>query len=80
MLRGAGGSLLWVGKECRPDVSSACSMAMSWGSGRPKVMHVKQVNKTIAELKRTSNCYLRILPIPRETGMCMGFHQRRLSG
>ena len=45
------------------------AMAMSWGSGRPRVAHVKQVNKTIAELKRTSDCYLRILPIPLEVGM-----------
>ena len=41
MLRGAGGSLLWIGKESRPDVAGACSMAMSWGSGRPKISHVK---------------------------------------
>ena len=69
MLRGAGGSLLWVGKEARADTAGACAMAMSWGSGRPKVSHVKQVNKTIAELKRTSSCFLRILPIPLEEGM-----------
>ncbi|CAE7350344.1 RE1 [Symbiodinium sp. CCMP2592] len=69
MLRGAGGSLLWIGKEARPDVAGACSMAMSWGSGPPKISHVKQVNKTIAELKRTSDCYIRILPIPLESGM-----------
>ncbi|CAE7318488.1 RE1 [Symbiodinium sp. CCMP2456] len=69
MLRGAGGSLLWVGKEARPDVAGACARAMSWGSGRPKIQRVKFVNKTIAELKRTCNCYLRILPIPLEDGM-----------
>ena len=31
MLRGAAGSLLWVGRECRPDVAAACAMSMSWG-------------------------------------------------
>ena len=69
MLRGAGGSLLWVGKEARPDVAGACSMAMSWGSGRPCIKHIKGVNKTIAELKKTSDCYLRIMPIALSEGM-----------
>ena len=69
MLRGAGGSLLWIGKEARPDVTGACAMAVSWASGRPKIKHVTAVNKTIAELKRTSDCYLRIMPIPLQNGM-----------
>ena len=69
MVRGPGGSLLWVGKKARPDVAGACAMSMSWGSGNPKVQHVKLVNKTIAKLKKTSECYLRILPIPLENGM-----------
>ena len=28
MLRGAAGSLLWVGRECRPDVAAACAMSI----------------------------------------------------
>ena len=79
MLRGAGGSLLWVGKESRPDVSGACSMAMSWGSDRPKIKHVKAVNKTIGELKRTSDCYLRILPIPLDQGIWMAVSDASLA-
>ena len=71
MLRGAGGSLLWVGKECRPDVGAACAMAMSWGKDGPTVRHVKAVNKTINELKKTSAVYLRILPIDLKEGIWM---------
>ena len=69
MLRGAGGSLLWVGKECRPDVAAACAMSMSWGSAGPTIKHIKAVNKTINELKKTSDVYLRILPVPLANGI-----------
>ena len=71
LLRGAGGSLLWVGKECRPDVGAACAMAMSWGSSGPTVRHVKAVNKTINELKKTATVYLRILPSDLNKGIWM---------
>ena len=52
-LRGVGGSLLWVGKEGRPDVGAACAMAMSWSSNGPTVDHILAANKTVAELKKT---------------------------
>ena len=41
-LRGVGGSLLWVGKEGRPDVGAACAMAMSWSSNGPTVDHISR--------------------------------------
>ena len=63
MLRGAAGSLLWVGRECRPDVAAACAMSMSWGSQKPKIRHVKVANKVISELQRTPEAYVRLLPI-----------------
>eukprot|EP00439_Symbiodinium_sp_Y106_P072909 s1629_g13.t1 len=53
-LRGAAGSLLWVGKECRPDCGAACAMSMSWGSSPPTIRHVKAANKAINELHRTA--------------------------
>ena len=54
LLRGAAGSLLWVGKECRPDCGAACAMSMSWGSSPPTIRHVKAANKAINELHRTA--------------------------
>lgn len=48
-LRGVGGSLLWVGKEGRPDVGAACAMAMSWSSSGPTVDHILMANKTVIE-------------------------------
>ena len=58
-LRGVGGSLLWVGKEGRPDVGAACAMAMSWSSGGPTIDHILAANKTVNELKATATAYLR---------------------
>ncbi|CAE7489950.1 GIP [Symbiodinium sp. CCMP2592] len=59
LLRGAAGSLLWVGKECRPDCGAACAMSMSWGSKPPTIRHVKAANKAISELQRTAKTFLR---------------------
>ena len=70
-LRGMGGSLLWIGKEARPDVGAACAMAMSWSSNGPTVEHIVMGNKTVAELKQTKEAYLRILPIPTDAGIWM---------
>eukprot|EP00913_Durusdinium_trenchii_P018599 g17477.t1 len=68
-LRGVGGSLLWVGKEGRPDVGAACAMAMSWSSSGPTVDHILMANKTVNELKQTMEVYLRIIPIPTDQGI-----------
>ena len=73
LLRGAGGSLLWLGRESRPDVAAACALAMAWGKEGPKVRQLKLINKTIQELKRTSDVRLRVLPIPLERGIWMVF-------
>ena len=73
ILRGAGGSLLWIGRESRPDVAAACALAMAWGKEGPKVKHLKACNKTIQELKNTSSTRLRVLPIPLEEGIWMVF-------
>ena len=62
-LRGVGGSLLWVGKEGRPDVGAACAMAISWSSNGPIVEHSIMANKTVIELKATPDVGLRVLPI-----------------
>ena len=70
-LRGVVGSLLWVGKEGRPDVAAACAMAMSWSSNVPLVEHILMANKTVAELKQTSDVVLRILPIDPQEGFWM---------
>ena len=70
-LRGVVGSLLWVGKEGRPDVAAACAMAMSWSSNVPMVEHILMANKTVAELKQTSDVVLRILPIDPQEGFWM---------
>ena len=68
LLRGAGGSLLWVGKESRPDMSAACAMTLSWSKEGPRVLQIKQANKAINELIHTSRVALRILPIPLDCG------------
>ena len=70
-LRGVGGSLLWVGKEGRPDVGAACAMAMSWTSDGPTVENILMANKTVAELKQTCDVNLRILPIHPDKGIWM---------
>lgn len=69
-LRGVGGSLLWVGKEGRPDVGAACAMSMSWPSTGPTVEHILMANKTVAELKQTMDACVRITPIPAEESIC----------
>ena len=71
LLRGMGGSVLWIGKEARPDVGAACSMSMSWDKDGPRIAHIKQANKTVNELQKTANMELRILPIPVEDGFWM---------
>ena len=70
-LRGVGGSLLWVGKEGRPDLGATCCMAMSWSSSGPTIEHILMANKTVNELKQTPEVALRILPIPAERGIWM---------
>ena len=70
-LRGVGGSLLWVGKEGRPDVGAACAMAMSWSSGGPTIDHILAANKTVNELKATATAYLRVLPLPPDEAIWM---------
>ena len=78
LVRGAGGSLLWMGREARPDMGAACAMAMAFGKDGPKVQNVKWINKAIAELKGTSDTRLRILPIPLEDGLWMVFSDASL--
>ena len=68
-LRGMDGSLLWIGKEARPDVGAACAMAMAWSSSGPTVENILMANKTVAELKQTKEAFLRILPIPTKAGI-----------
>ena len=70
LLRGVGGSLLWVGKEGRPDVG-ACAMAMSWSSAGPTIERIHMANKTVNELKMTMEVYLRVLPIPANQAIWM---------
>jgi len=70
-LRGVGGSLLWVGKEGRPDVGAACAMAMSWSSSGPTVEHILMANKTVNELKQTSDVFIRIIPMDPESSIWM---------
>ena len=45
LVRGAGGSLLWIGRECRPDMGAACAMSMSWAKDGPTVRNIKQINR-----------------------------------
>ena len=79
MLRGAAGSLLWVGRECRPDVAAACAMSMSWGWQTPKSRHVKIANKVINELQRTPKVFLRVLPIALDRGVWMNVSDASLA-
>ena len=60
-LRGFGGSLLWVGKEGRPDVAAACAMAMSWSSNGPLVEHILMLGGRYA-LAKESTWHLEGLP------------------
>ena len=69
--RGVGGSLLWVGKEGRPDVGAACAMAMSWPKSGPTVDNILAANKTVAELKATADVVLRVIPIVPKNGIWM---------
>ena len=75
-MRGAGGSLLWVGREARPDVAASCAMTMAWGKGGPTVQNIKFCNKVIQELRSTSEAYLRIIPIPLEAAFGWSFPMR----
>ena len=78
LVRGAGGSLLWVGREARPDVAASCAMTMTWGKGGPTVQNIKFCNKVIQELQNTSEAYLRILPINLEDGIWLVFSDASL--
>ena len=78
LVRGAGGSLLWVGREARPDVAASCAMTMAWGKGGPTVQNIKFCNKVIQELRSTSEAYLRILPIDLEDGIWLVFSDASL--
>ena len=78
LVRGAGGSLLWVGREARPDVAASCAMTMAWGKGGPTVQNIKFCNKVIQELRSTSEAYLRIIPIPLEDGIWLVFSDASL--
>ena len=73
LVRGAGGSLLWIGRECRPDMGAACAMSMSWSKEGPTVRNIKHINKAILELHNTSETFLRILPIKLSEGVWMVF-------
>ena len=73
LVRGAGGSLLWIGRECRPDMGAACAMSMSWSKDGPTVRNIKQINKAVQELHNTSEAFLRILPIKLSEGVWMVF-------
>ena len=37
----AGGSLLWIGRECRPDLGASCAVSMSWSKEGPTVRNIK---------------------------------------
>ncbi|CAE7733243.1 GIP, partial [Symbiodinium necroappetens] len=78
LVRGAGGSLLWVGREARPDVAASCAMTMTWGKEGPTVQNIKFCNKVIQELHNTSGAYLRILPIGLEDGIWLVFSDASL--
>ena len=79
LLRGAAGSLLWVGKECRPDVGAACAMSMSWGSSKPRIKHIKAANKVISELQKTASVYLRVLPLDMDDAIWMSVSDASLA-
>ncbi|CAE8689974.1 unnamed protein product, partial [Polarella glacialis] len=63
-LRGGGGSVLWIGREGRPDAGAGAAMAMSWEAAGPTVNNILMVNKSIMEIKNTSEVHIRVLPIP----------------
>ena len=73
LVRGAGGSLLWVGREARPDVAASCAMAMAWGPP-----NIKHCNKVIQELRSSSAVFLRIIPIDLEDGIWVVFSDASL--
>ena len=79
LVRGAGGSLLWVGREARPDVGAACPMSMTWSKEGPTVRNIKHCNKVIRELKKTADVYLRIQPIALEDGIWLVFSDASLA-
>ena len=73
LLRGVGGSLLWVGREARPDMGAVCAMAMSWDKSGPRIANIKQANKAVKELQATKGLALRILPIALNDGFWISF-------
>ena len=73
LVRGAGGSLLWIGRECRPDLGASCAMSMSWSKEGPTVRNIKFINKTIQELHNTPEVLLKIISISLEDGLWMVF-------
>ena len=73
LVRGAGGSLLWIGRECRPDMGAACAMSMSWSKDGPTVRKIKQINRAVQELHNTSEAFIRTLPIKLSEGVWMVF-------
>ena len=78
-LCGVGGSLLWVGKEGRPDVGAACAMAMSWSSQGPTVERILAANKTVNELKGTADAFLRVMPIPPDEAIWLSIADASLA-
>ena len=70
-LRGVGGSMLWSGKEGRPDVGAACDVAMSWSTGGPTVDHMHMANRTVNELKQAADVVIRVIPITASDGIWM---------
>ena len=79
LLRGAAGSLLWVGKDCRPDCGAACAMSMSWGSSKPRIKHIKAANKVISELQKTASVYLRVPPLNMDEAIWMSVSDASLA-
>ncbi len=64
LVRGGGGSLLWLGREGRPDLAGKAALVMSWTEGSPTVQHLLDANHAIAEAKAHPDTAVRILPIP----------------
>ena len=53
LVRGGGGSLLWLGREGRPDIAGKAALVMSWTEGAPTVQNLLDANQAIAEAKST---------------------------
>ncbi len=79
-LRGAGGALLWLAREGRPDFAASSAMVMSWDSEGPNIQNLIDTNKLVAEAKATSDEHIRIPPIPIqevEWCVCSMLHLRK---